>query len=420
MIVIFDNNKQKWPIKAWVSDIGQLEAECLKQAVNLSNLPFIYKWVALMPDVHSGYGMPIGGVIAAKDIIIPNAVGVDIGCGMCFVQTDIPIRAITEVDTPNGKLAQQIIGNILRNIPTAFEHYSTKQECIAADRFLAEIDADRISGRNRSELPSELMEELKDAYFQVGTLGGGNHFIELQTDDDGYLGIMIHSGSRNLGYKICNYFNEKAKEINRQKSFPIPEQWDLAFLETDSEIGKEYIRWMKLALDFAKENREHMMKRTLDIIGAQIQRYAGIAEPSFSEMISCHHNYASFEEHYGNYVWVHRKGAIRVRKGELGIIPGAMGTYSYVVEGKGNPESFESSSHGAGRCMSRHSAREKFSVESTINDLKSLGVFLGKKKKLDVSEESRFAYKFIDEVLANESDLVIKKIRLKTIAVVKG
>lgn len=415
MFTIFNPQEQKWPIKVWLEHAGQLEADCLQQAKNLANLPFIHQWVALMPDTHSGYGMPIGGVVATRDFIIPNAVGVDIGCGMNFVQTDLPVEMLTTAETPNGKLAQEIVGNILRSIPTGFEHHKKRQPCAAVDDFLQSL-----TRREKEELSPELMHELEDAYFQVGTLGSGNHFIELQTDDEGRLGIMVHSGSRNIGYKICNHFNNRARELNQQQDSPIPLAWDLAYLPTDSPTGREYICWMNLALDFARENRAHMLQAVMDEVQASTCKYAGIKTIEFSQPICCHHNYAAYEEHYGQMVWVHRKGAIRAGQGQIGIIPGAMGTYSYLVKGKGNPESFCSCSHGAGRLMSRHAAKKRFSVQDTVRDLSAMGVFLGKVKRHDVGEESRFAYKAIDFVIANESDLVEVIKRLKTIAVVKG
>jgi tRNA-splicing ligase RtcB (3'-phosphate/5'-hydroxy nucleic acid ligase) len=415
MFTIFKPEEQKYPIKVWLENEGQIEAECLKQAKNLSNLPFIHKWVALMPDTHSGYGMPIGGVIASENVIIPNAVGVDIGCGMNFIQTNIPAEAIIATDTPNGKLAQAIVGNIMRSIPTGFEHHKNKQECPPVKSFMQSLTLNQTDS-----MPQELMKELEDAYYQVGTLGSGNHFIELQTDDRGYVGIMVHSGSRNIGFKICHFFNDRAKELNEKEGSSVPPEWDLAYLQTESATGKEYIRWMNLAMDFARENRAQMMQRVVDLVCNSVEKYAGITNIELSEPINCHHNYAALEEHYGKMVWVHRKGAISAKKGELGIIPGAMGTYSYIVEGRGNPESFESCSHGAGRRMSRTSAKEQFTVQETISDLKSLGVFLGKSRKSDVGEESRFAYKEIDFVIANELDLIEPKHRLKTIAVVKG
>ncbi len=415
MFTIFSPEEQKYPIKIWLENEEQLEKECLNQAKNLSNLPFLHKWVALMPDAHSGYGMPIGGVIATEQVIIPNAVGVDIGCGMEFVQTDIPVDILIRTGTPNGKLAQAIIGDILRNTPTGFEHHNQKQACASVENFLVELTPEQ-----RGKMPGMLMHQLEDAHYQVGTLGSGNHFIELQSDDQGKLGIMVHSGSRNLGFKICNYYNGKARELNKKENSTVLPEWDLAYLYTESETGREYISWMNLALDFARENRRIMRERVENTVKNLVRKYTNIVHIQISEPISCHHNYAALEEHYGKTVWVHRKGAIRAGKGESGIVPGAMGTYSYIVAGKGNPESFESCSHGAGRLMSRTDAKEKFTVQETVNDLKSLGVFLGKTKRSDVGEECRFAYKEIDFVISNETDLIEVKKRLKTVAVVKG
>jgi len=415
MFIINEPNEQIWPIKVWLENISQLDEACLRQAKNLSNLPFARKWVALMPDTHSGFGMPIGGVVATEGVIIPNAVGVDIGCGMVFVQTDIPVQAVLSVDTPNGKLGNAIIGDILRNIPTGSGHHKQRRECAAVGKFEANM-----TDRMKTGFAKELLKELDKACYQIGTLGSGNHFIELQTNEDGKLGIMVHSGSRNIGFTICHFFNNLAKQLNKGWHSEIPAEWDLAYLPTDNDYGKEYIRWMNFALEFAEENRAQMMQEDIDIVSEKVAKYAGITDVKMSERINCHHNYASYEEHYGNKVWVHRKGAISARKGELGIIPGAMGSTSYLVKGRGNPESFCSCSHGAGRRMSRTEAKAKFGVQETIQDLKNLGVFLGKVKKSDVGEESRFAYKDLDFVIANELDLVEPVGKLKTVAVVKG
>ena len=415
MFIINEPNEQMWPIKVWLENISQLDEACLRQAKNLSNLPFARKWVALMPDTHSGFGMPIGGVVATEGVIIPNAVGVDIGCGMVFVQTDIPVQAVLSVDTPNGKLGNAIIGDILRNIPTGSGHHKQRRECAAVRKFEANM-----TDRMKTGFAKELLKELDKACYQVGTLGSGNHFIELQTNEEGKLGIMVHSGSRNVGFTICHFFNNLAKQLNKGWHSEIPAEWDLAYLPTDTDYGEEYIKWMNFALEFAKENRAQMMQEVIDIVCEKAAKYAGITDVKLSERINCHHNYASFEEHYGNKVWVHRKGAISARKGELGIIPGAMGSVSYLVKGRGNPESFCSCSHGAGRLMSRTEAKAKFGVQETIQDLKNLGVFLGKVKKSDVGEESRFAYKDLDFVIANELDLVEPAGKLKTVAVVKG
>jgi tRNA-splicing ligase RtcB len=415
MFSIFDEDKQKWPIKIWLNDESSLEPECLKQAMNLANLSFIHKWVALMPDTHPGFGMPIGGVIATENVIIPNAVGVDIGCGMQFVMTNIPVAELTSTDTAEGKLTDLIVSEILRAIPTGFSHHKYKQQCEAVDQFRVQL----VDEPSR-QTPKALLKELDSALMQVGTLGGGNHFIELQVDDEGYLGIMVHSGSRNLGLKICNTFNALAKETNDKEFLSVPKAWNLACLDANSELGMEYIRWMNFAMEFAKENRTKMMNVVIQTIRNLIKQYVDFSDIQMSEVLDCHHNYASFEQHYDKMVWVHRKGAIQAPKGKEGIIPGAMGSYSYIVRGKGNPVSFESCSHGAGRLMSRKEAKEKFSMVSTVADLKTRGVTIGKVKKVDIGEESRLAYKDIDHVIDNERDLIETVKRLKTVAVVKG
>lgn len=405
------NNDLRVPIKVWLESKEQLEESCLEQAFHLARLPFIHKWVSLMPDTHTGKGMPIGGVIATDGVIIPNAVGVDIGCGMIFVPVNVRLADIKEVQTGNGSLIQLIIGDILRNIPVGYNSYKQKQVSEVLDR--ANLDMEKYK-------PDEsLVPLIEDGYYQVGTLGGGNHFIELQVDEEGYLGIMIHSGSRHLGKEICDYFHKKALELNEKWYSQVPSEYRLAFLPVDTFEGQQYINWMNLALDYAYENRQRMMEKTMELVKKHIEKYTGI-EVSFGEVINCHHNYAALENHYDKNVWVHRKGATRAREGEIAVIPGAMGSYSYVVEGLGNKESFCSSSHGAGRAYSRKGAMEQFSVEQVILDLREQEVVLGKHKKTDVPEECRFAYKDIDMVMENQKDLVKPLKKLKTVGVVKG
>ena len=406
------NEETKVPIRVWLKDESELEEGCLEQAMHLANLPFLHKGVSLMPDTHKGMGMPIGGVIATTGVIIPNAVGVDIGCGMNFVTTNIPVSVLKETTTGNGTLVQVIIGDILRNIPVGFGRYKSPQPCETLERASAEMEK-----YSRQE---ELLENIELGKYQVGTLGGGNHFIELQEDENGMLGIMLHSGSRNFGKQVCDYFHKAAREENLRWKSDVPDYWRLAFLPTDTQLGQDYISWMNLALDFAFENRAAMMKVLKeDILPKWITGKTGL-EIEYGDEINCHHNYAAIENHYDKNVWVHRKGATRARKGELAVIPGAMGSYSYVVMGLGNEESFYSSSHGAGRRYSRKGAMEAFSCEEVILDLKANDIVLGKTKKSDIAEESRFAYKDIDEVMANQSDLVKPVKRLRTIGVVKG
>ena len=265
----------------------------------------------------------------------------------------------------------------------------------------------------------ELVPLIRDGYFQVGSLGGGNHFIELQEDQEGYLCIMIHSGSRHLGKAICDYFHKMAAELNRKWYSEVKEECRLAFLPVHSKEGQQYINWMNLAMDYAFENRARMLDKTCAVVKELIEKHTEYTV-EFGEEINCHHNYAALENHYDANVWVHRKGATRVREGEMAVIPGAMGSYSYVVRGKGNKESFCTSSHGAGRNYSRSGAMKAFSVEQVMVDLKEQDVVLGKRKKNDVAEECRFAYKDIDQVMAQQMDMVTPVRKLKTVGVVKG
>lgn len=410
MFVLYDE-KTRFPVKVWLEDESQLEENCLEQAYHLSQLPFIHKWVCLMPDTHAGKGMPIGGVIATKDVIIPNAVGVDIGCGMDFIPTNIRVEDIRGIQTGNGTMIQAIIGNIMRAIPLNTERYKTPQESEVLDRAQQEME--------KYEENAELVPLIRDGYFQVGSLGGGNHFIELQEDQEGYLCIMIHSGSRHLGKAICDHFHEKARALNQMWYSEVKDEYHLAFLPVHSKEGQQYINWMNLAMDYAFENRARMLDKTCAIVKEQIEKHTDLTV-EYGEEINCHHNYAALENHYDANVWVHRKGATRVREGEMAVIPGAMGSYSYVVEGKGNKESFCTSSHGAGRNYSRSGAVQAFSIEKVMVDLKEHDVVLGKRKKNDVAEECRFAYKDIEQVMAQQLDIVTPVRKLKTVGVVKG
>ena len=403
--------KNAKPIKIWQSSYEAIDEKCREQAEHLSKLPFAYKWISLMPDTHAGKGMPIGGVIACDGVVIPNAVGVDIGCGMAFVQTDIPVSLLRDTITGSGNLVQAICGDILRNIPTGFNHYKNPQESAVLDKAKAEMQL--------YEADAELIPQIDEGYFQAGTLGGGNHFIELQEDENGMCCIMLHSGSRHFGNMIGQYFNKIAENLNAKWHSSVDPSWNLHFLPVDTDEGARYIHWMQLAMDFAYENRNIMLTKVKEIFTRYILKYTGI-EPNFMNEINCHHNYAALENHYGKNVWVHRKGAIRAAEGQLAIIPGAMGSFSYIVRGKGNPESFMSSSHGAGRVYSRTAAVATFPVDKVMFDLKEQNVVLAKYNKSDVAEESRFAYKDIDDVMANQTDLVEPVKKLFTVGVVKG
>jgi len=402
---------QKKPVKIWLNSIGQVGSGCLEKVANLSNLPFVYKWPALMPNCHEGYGMPIGGVIATEGVIIPNTVGEDIGCGICFIQTDIHANLL-KIEVGQTPLIKAIIDCIMRNVPIGLTQHQEKQACQTLSRV-----NEYLSTEHRV---AELEQELRAGYYQVGTLGGGGHFIEIQEDESGNVGIMIHSGSRNLGPKICKYFNEMAKTLNAQWYSSIPKEYDLAFLPDKTSAAQSYIHWMNLALGFADENRKKMMLRVKEILFSHVRKYADFIGSEKGKEINCHHNYAALENHYGQDVWVHRRGAIRAKEGDVGIVPGSMGGFSYIIEGRGNPDSFNSCSNGAGRNSSRKKALDKYSAQSVIKDLKQNDVTLGKVNIDDIAEECPWAYNDIDAVMAQESDLVKPVKRLKTIGVIKG
>lgn len=384
---------EKKPIKLWLPDI---EEGTLSQARNIANLPFTFKHVAIMPDAHLGYGMPIGGVLATEDMIIPNAVGVDIGCGMCAVQT-----SYTDI---SPEALKDIMALIRGEIPVGFKHHKNKQD----ERLMPRPP----HGFSLSELP--LVErEFENGLTQLGTLGGGNHFIEIQKGDDAHIWIMIHSGSRNIGFRVANHYNKIAKELNAKWKSPIPPKWQLAALPLSSGIGRRYHAEMQFCVDFALANRSLMMERIKEILSAVVPPV------SFAPMINIAHNYARLEHHFHKDVLVHRKGATSAQAGEIGIIPGSQGTRSTIVRGKGNPESFTSCSHGAGRLMGRKQAQRQLDLHREIARLDELGIIHGIRGKRDL-DEAAGAYKDIDKVLGLQSDLVEVLTSLRPLAVIKG
>jgi tRNA-splicing ligase RtcB (3'-phosphate/5'-hydroxy nucleic acid ligase) len=380
-------------IKSWCED---LESKAFEQAYNLAHLPFAFKHIALMPDCHMGYGMPIGGVLATTgDVVIPNAVGVDIGCGMIAVQTDIPNDYLTRDHR------FMIKGAIKQKVPLGFNKHNKNSPT-------------RELGMPVREYVMPIVErELGNAEISLGTLGGGNHFIELQSGDDGHIWVMIHSGSRNLGYKICEHYNKLAKKLNKLWYTSVDPKADLAFLPIFSEEGRAYINEMNYAVDFAHANRMEMLYQTLNAMKAIIGAF-GNEEP-----INVAHNYAAFENHFGKNVMVHRKGATRAYEDQLGIIPGCQGSKSFIVKGKGNIHSFKSCSHGAGRCMGRKQAQRELILEDEIKRLDDMGVIHSIRTKKDL-DEAAGAYKDIDTVMKNQADLVDIVTELTPICVVKG
>lgn len=418
MYVVYDKDKQHVPIKIWLEDSSKIEPQCLEQAVNLSNLPFAFHHIALLPDTHCGFGMPIGGVLASKGYVCPASVGNDIGCGMGYLQTNVPVASFKDTTTKDGQnLIWAMLANISRNIPVGFNHQKDRQvEWFHPEA--TEVGTPEYASK-MTELANTVIikQEYEDSLYQLGTLGGGNHFIDLQEDQNGMLAIMLHSGSRNLGKKVCDYYNKLARALNERYFSSIPSEWQLSFLPLDTLEGQNYLIEMNLCLQFAQQNRHLMMERTKNVVFNMLEKYAGIKGVGILNEINIHHNYAAMENHYGENVLVHRKGATKASLDLPGIIPGSMGTNSYIVRGLGNRESFESCSHGAGRAMGRKAATEKYTAEEVILHMRNLGVQVLKANKEDIAEESPMAYKNIDDVINNQKDLVEVTNVLKPIGV---
>ncbi len=383
----YNGKKLPHPIYSWADEI---EEEAFNQAVNIVRMPNLYKHLAIMPDVHSGYGMPIGGVAAFVNVIIPYAVGVDIGCGMIARRLNIK-----KEDLPKEILGM-FINRVKKKIPLGFEHHKKPRHWDKIDEF-DDIYILRI--------------QKKEALHQLGTLGGGNHFIEVDYDQEGYVWIMIHSGSRHVGKETADYYHRLAVEFVEKYYKKTLSDKNLSFFYLDSKEGQEYFKAMNLCLDFAYENRYQLMEDVLDILHTFV--YFEIIDE-----VHIHHNFASVERHFDREVIVHRKGAVLADKGVRGIIPGSMGTKSYITKGKGNPLSFKSSSHGAGRVMSRHKAMKTLTIQEVEEAMKGV-VHLPFKSKRQLDEAPQ-AYKDIDEVIKQEEDLINIEYILKPMAVVKG
>jgi len=380
------------PIKSWARD---LEAKALEQAINLSNLPFAIRHVALMPDAHAGYGMPIGGVLFADKAIVPYAIGVDIGCGVALAETDL------SVDSLNRDELDRTLAEIYARVPVGMR---SQPEAVDPEAALSQIGM---------KLPGSIDAAwFARAVNQLGTLGSGNHFLEVQRDEDGRVYVMLHSGSRSLGKTICDAFHKLALREKRWHS-PLPDP-ELAYLPLGTDGCKGYWDAMTFALRFAEVNRSRM----LDAAQIAFGMHAKIGR--FDRLVDVHHNYAAWETHFGQVGIVHRKGAVRAGAGETVLIPGSMGTASYVAEGLGNPESFHSCQHGAGRAMSRTAARKAMSSGELFDEMERLGVLIHSGDPRTASEEAPFAYKDIETVMAASTDLIRPTRRLTPLGVVKG
>ena len=390
--------QQPVPVKIWTKDVDERSQA---QLANIASLPFIHHHVAAMPDVHLGKGATIGSVIATRQAIIPAAVGVDIGCGMVAARLSITANDLDE------KNLKKVFDQISRDVPVGRGQHPDDRVLVDAARPF-EPGLKALTDRHPQLLKA--FGKFSKWMNQMGTLGGGNHFIEVCLDEADQVWVMLHSGSRGIGNAMADYFIQLARQDMERWMIQLPDR-DLAYFPEGAEHFDDYVEAVQWAQDYAMQNRQSM----LDLVLAALARHL----PAFSvstEVVNCHHNYVARENHYGADVWVTRKGAIRAREGDWGIVPGSMGTRSYIVRGKGNPESFCSSAHGAGRRMSRTAAEKQFTPADLVRQ--TAGVIC--RKDPGVLDEIPSAYKDIDQVMANQSDLTEILHTLKQLVCVKG
>lgn len=394
-------------VRFWTEGVP-VEHEALQQIRNIAGLPIVAGPIAIMPDVHLGKGATVGSVVPTRGAIIPAAVGVDIGCGMCAMKT-----SLTASDLPDS--LEQLRARIESMIPVGFNMHDkplrTTHEGLTgidlkrrADRLHERFDGVRILDRVGK------FDGMR-VWKQLGTLGGGNHFVELCLDLDQNVWVMLHSGSRNVGKTIGEYAVSSARESARRTNAHLPDR-DLAWLDEGSMAFDEYVEGLRWAQDYAALNRDFMLHNVMKALREAFGRDVS----SDAKAVNCHHNYAAIEEHFGEKLWITRKGAVSARAGELGIIPGSMGAKSYIVRGKGNPESYCSCSHGAGRRMSRGAAKRAF----TVDDLVAQTAGVECRKDDGVLDEIPGAYKDIDQVMAAQTDLVEVVATLKQVLCIKG
>ncbi len=377
------------PVRLW-TDVHDVESKALDQLKNIAALPWVFKHVACMPDVHFGKGATVGSVIAMKGAVAPAAVGVDIGCGMAAVKTNLMAS-----DLPDSLALLR--HRVEKAIPVGFNSHDRVTKHAEKLPLFKEFH----------DLTDKVQDRLGKARKQVGTLGGGNHFIELCLATDQSVWLMLHSGSRNIGKTLAEIHMGRARKLAHNAELP---DKDLAVFLAGTRQMQEYRRDLYWAQRYAKANREVMLKLYQEVL---VKLFPQVR---FDKPITCHHNYVAEERHFGEEVFVTRKGAISAREGELGIIPGSMGTRSYIVRGRGNAEAFHSASHGAGRRMSRGQAKRTF----TIEDLRTQTEGVECRKDRAVLDEIPGAYKDIDQVMANQQDLVEVVAELKQVMCVKG
>lgn len=386
------------PVKIWTDDVDERSKA---QLTNLANLPFIHHHVAAMPDVHLGIGATIGSVIATRQAIIPAAVGVDIGCGMVAARLSLSAHGLDE------KSLRKVFDQISRDVPVGRGQHPDDRVLVAAVR---PFQADLKALTERHPLLLRSFGKFSKWMNQMGTLGGGNHFIEVCLDEAERVWVMLHSGSRGIGNAMADYFIQLARRDMERWMIQLPDR-DLAYFPEGSAHFADYVQAVHWTQDYARRNRQCL----LDLVLAAMARHL----PPFkvtTEAVNCHHNYVAREHHFGANVWLTRKGAIRARAGDLGIVPGSMGVRSYIVRGKGNPESFCSSAHGAGRRMSRTAAGQVFTAADLAEQTQ--GVIC--RKDQGVIDEIPGAYKDIDVVMENQSDLTEIVHTLKQVVCVKG
>jgi len=384
------------PVLSWAAD---LEEGALQQARNLGNLEVAIDHAALMPDAHSGFGMPIGGVLFTDGAVVPYAIGVDIGCGVQIARTNLVWE-----DSLGPEKLRNVLRQIQRDVPTGFAVH--KRPPLALDRMLELMGLEPPASIARGWLDRALL--------SVGTLGGGNHFLEIQRDEENRVHFMLHSGSRNLGKQICDLFAKRALEVDRRAGRELPDP-ELAYLRFDEdEDAARYWDAMTFALRWAELNRRQMMDR----VEAAFRKHASVHR--FDRLVDVHHNYAAPEEHAGVRGIVHRKGAVRAAAGDTVLIPGSMGTPSYIGEGLGNRHAFETCQHGAGRALGRNAAKRAKTSAEVFSEMAAWGIELLSNEPETAAEEAAFAYKDIDSVMAQSADLVRPVTRLRPLGVVKG
>ena len=399
-------NKGHVPVKVWTRDI---EHEAMQQLMNVAALPIVHGHIAAMPDVHAGIGATVGSVIPTRSAIIPAAVGVDIGCGMNAVRL-----SLTASELPDN--LHRVRSAIEAAVPVGFaQHEASKVRGSQHARTARVLDGRLDAIVEKHPALTKMQRRFNETWIcQVGTLGGGNHFIELCVDEESHLWVMLHSGSRGIGNVMGRYFIEAARKAAMKNHVNLPDR-DLAWFDEGTPWFDDYVEAVDWAQDYALLNRREMMRIVLEVLQRELSSKI-VPWNLEAEAINCHHNYVTREEHFGEKLFVTRKGAISARLGELGIIPGSMGAKSYIVRGLGNAESLCSCSHGAGRRMSRTAARRKFSQM----DLEAQTAGVECRKDGGVIDEIPGAYKDIDAVMENQRDLVEVVHTLRQVVCVKG